>query len=111
MAERLPGEMDPTLGGDQALGQIPRQLAASAGKPAREQQKLAAKGLLEGMAMCRPDRKGCGYSLELLNKMGAVEERLGAEMTQFDIALEQLGEVCRVSLVAPGMGFEKIAEG
>jgi hypothetical protein len=34
VAERLPGEKDPSFGSDQALGQIPRQIAASAGKPA-----------------------------------------------------------------------------
>lgn len=111
MAERLPGEMDPPFGGNQSLGQIPRQLSSSAGKPAREQQKLAAEGLLEGMAMCRPDLEGRRYPLELLGERSAVEERLRAEMTQFNIAFEQLGKIGGVSLVAPSAVIEQVAEG
>src|SRR3546814_17205523 len=86
VAERLTGKMDATRGGDQAVGQIPLQLAANADKPAREQQKLATKGLLEGMAVGGPNLEGRGYALELLDEMGAVEERLCAEMAQFEIA-------------------------
>src|SRR3546814_4016529 len=85
--------MDATRGGDQAVGQIPLQLAANADKPAREQQKPATKGLLEGMAVGGPNLEGRGYALELLDEMGAVEERLCAEMAQFEIALPALAEV------------------
>jgi hypothetical protein len=87
VAERLVGEMDPTRGGDQAVGQIPRQLAAIAGKPAREQQKLAAKGLLEGMAVGGPDLEGRGYALELLGEGGPLKNDSALKWRNFNIAL------------------------
>lgn len=111
VAERLAGEMDATRGGDQAVGQIPLQLGANAGKPARKQQELVAEGLLEGMAVGGPNLEGRGYALELLDEMGAVEERLCAEMAQFEIALQELAEVGGVAFVASGTRIEQIAEG
>src|SRR3546814_1915472 len=93
VAERLAGEMDATRGGDQAVGQIPLQLAANADKPAREQQKLATKGLLEGMDVGGPNLEGRGDALELVDEMGAVEERHCTEMAQLVIALPELAEV------------------
>ena len=62
------------------------------------------------MVVCGPNFEGCGYPLELLGEGRAVEERLRAEMAQFDIAFQQLGEIGGVSLVAPGTVIEQVAE-
>src|SRR3546814_13934076 len=87
VAERLAGEMDATRGGDQAVGQIPLQLAANADKPAREQQKLSTKGLLEEMAVEWPNPEGREYALGLIAAVGAVEDRLCAAVAPVERAL------------------------
>src|SRR3546814_11550308 len=68
VAERLAGEMDATRGGDQAVGQIPLQLAANADKPAREPQNLATKGLPEGKAGGEPPLEGRGHWTAVLGE-------------------------------------------